>query len=274
MHTSAIPGTSTHATTAVVVGPTPPKVIELSQRIDFNMHDAYYQHATADHFWIQWRFSVLRQLLKDRELGQHILEVGCGNGVVQNQFEKAFDRTIIGCDLNYLAMERGSSSRGQRYLYNVLDQRAEWNEHFDSVLLLDTLEHIDAPVAFLEAIANHLQPGGMLVINVPATPWLYSRYDRIQGHVRRYTTEQLKIELNAAGFDLERSNYWGSTVVPIAAIRKLLVRFAQDDEVLTRGFAPPSRFAESILRGLMRIESRGLKLPNLGTSLAAIARRK
>lgn len=250
------------------------RVIQLSERVEFNMHDAYYEHATADHFWIQWRFEMLERLLADYDLGERVFEVGCGNGVVQRQFERAFDIAVDGCDLNLRAMEMGDPSRGRRYLYNVLDQRSDWQNYFETVLLLDTLEHIDWPVEFLRAIGSHLAPNGLLVINVPAMPSLYSRYDAIQGHVRRYTVKQLEHELTNSDFKLLAHTYWGGNVVPIAMLRKLLVRFVARDEVLTKGFAPPNTLAERLLRGLMKLETNGCKIPRCGTSLAAVAIRQ
>ena len=248
-------------------------VIELSERVDFNMHDSYYEHATENHFWIQWRFETLKRLTRHFDLGSKLFEVGCGNGVVQKQFESYLEQPVSGCDLNYHAMASSPAGRGQRYLYNVLDQREEWKHEFETVLLLDTLEHIEEPTSFLLAIAAHLRDGGLLVINVPAMPWLFSRYDTVQGHVRRYTLGRLRDELNSAGFEIVTHDYWGANVVPIAAIRKLAVNFTPDEMVLTCGFQPPGPFSEFVLRALMRMELSGLRLPGIGTSLAAIARK-
>ncbi len=249
-------------------------VVELSECADFHMHDAYYQHATQEHFWIQWRFQVVRRLLQQFDLGHEVLEIGSGNGVVQAQFEEAFGEalSVEGCDLNRFALEQGPATRGGRYLYNVLDCRTDWCEHFSSAILLDTLEHIDAAEDFLRAVRYHLQPRGLLIINVPALPVLYSRYDSVQGHVKRYTATRLEQELRESGFEMLRHRYWGGNLVPIALLRKFLVKFARHDDVLTKGFAPPSLFADRILRGLRRMETTGLKMP-LGTSIAAVARR-
>jgi SAM-dependent methyltransferase len=250
-------------------------VVELSECADFHMHDAYYQHATQDHFWIQWRFQVIHQLLQEFDVGSDVLEIGSGNGVVQAQFEAAFgeELKVVGCDLNRYALEQGPATRGGRYLYNVLDRRDEWRERFSSAILLDTLEHIDEAEQFLHAMRFHLQPCGLLIINVPALPALYSRYDAVQGHVKRYTATRLVRELMAAGFEVLDHRYWGGNLVPIAMLRKLMVRLAKDDDVLTKGFAPPSAFADRVLRRLKALENAGWKLP-LGTSIAAIARRR
>jgi hypothetical protein len=66
--------------------------------------------------------------------------------------------------------------------------------------------------------------------------------------------------------------YWGGNLVPIAWLRKLFVRFAQHDQILSKGFAPPSALADRLLRGLRWLEQAGWKLPR-GTSLAAVAGR-
>ena len=103
-------------------------------------------------------------------------------------------------------------------------------------------------------------------------PFLYSRYDSVQGHVRRYTAKRLRFELESAGFELLQHKYWGGNVIPIAYLRKLLAS-SDDNKVLTQGFKPPSALAESILRTLMKLETSGYKFLPYGTSLAAIARK-
>jgi hypothetical protein len=156
----------------------------------------------------------------------------------------------------------------------VLDCRQEWQAYFDSILLLDTLEHISAPTRFLEALHDHLTPGGTLILNVPAMPVLYSRYDSAQGHVKRYTLATLEGELCGGGFELLGYRRWGANLVPLALLRKFLVSCASPEKAMHRGFAPAGAAAEQLLRGCWALERRGYRLPGCGTSLAAIARRR
>ena len=250
------------------------EIIEVSERAPVNMHNEYFEYATLDHFWIQSRFESLKRLLKGMDLGSQILEVGSGNGVVQQQFESWLNVPVHGCDLNYEALQMAPPTKGNVYLYNVLDRCREWSGWYNSILLLDVLEHIDNSIDFLSAVRHHLAADGQLVINVPAMPWLYSRYDSVQGHVQRYTLEQLQGELSLAGFKLERHCYWGANLVPVAAVRKLMVMFMSDQRAMKRGFQPPSKFADRVLRALMKSESWGVKLPDCGTSLSVVARRR
>lgn len=250
------------------------EVIEISDRVPVNMHDEYFEYATANHFWIQWRFAELQRLIAGLDLGQQVLEVGSGNGVMQAMFEEVLNVPVHGCDLNLEALQKTGPVRGNVYLYNVMDRCPEWQGWFDTVLLLDVLEHIPSSIEFLAALWYHLRAGGHLVINVPALHWLYSRYDSAQGHVVRYTLKQLRTELSLAGFELVDFRYWGSNLIPVAALRKLLVQFMSDKKAMKCGFQPNSKWTERTLRLLMWLERHRICVPGYGTSLAVVARRR
>lgn len=245
----------------------------LSPAAPVSMSDDWYQYATEDHFWIQWRFSVILRLLRGLEIGDRVIDIGCGHGVARNQLEEHYRRPVHGCDLNLSAMQTARQGKGKLYVYDVHDRRPEWEGDFSCVFLLDTLEHLEDSEAFLKSIGFHLNKGGLLVVNVPAIQCLYSRYDEVAGHVKRYNMPLLDRELNAAGFRIVRSSYWGLTMVPLIALRKAIVRFVSSERVISRGIQPPSRLAESLLRCLMHAEIGLLPRPWIGTSIAAVARK-
>ena len=62
---------------------------------------------------------------------------------------------------------------------------------FDSVVLVNVLEHIDDDVGALADLRELLEPGGRLCVFVPAFDGLYSDFDRRIGHRRRYRRSQL-----------------------------------------------------------------------------------
>jgi SAM-dependent methyltransferase len=65
------------------------------------------------------------------------------------------------------------------------------DEHFDSVLYIDVLEHIADDTTEARHAAEHLRPGGTLVVLAPAHQWLYSPFDKAIGHFRRYSRASL-----------------------------------------------------------------------------------
>lgn len=247
-------------------------IVFLSPPAEFQMADEWYEYATPDHFWFLWRFEAIKRLLRGAKLGPRVLEIGCGNGAARAQLEQWCGCAIDGCDLNLTALRMAPPGCGGLFFYNIFQRRAEWREHFDSVVLLDTLEHIREPRPFLEAVAFHLKPGGLLLINVPALPSLYSRYDAVAGHVRRYRVPQLREELASAGFRIQRHAYWGLTMIPVLALRKLWFACFPPQRIIQSGFQP-SWLADRVLRTLGAVERCCLPRAPLGTSLLALVHR-
>jgi hypothetical protein len=77
------------------------------------------------------------------------------------------------------------------------------------VLAMDVIEHIDDDVAAARQLLSLTHPGGLVILSVPALPELFSEFDRIQSHRRRYTPDQLAKVLELAGFCSVRLLWWG-----------------------------------------------------------------
>lgn len=62
---------------------------------------------------------------------------------------------------------------------------------FDTILYIDVLEHIADDRTELARAAQHLAPGGNLVVLAPAHQFLFSPFDTAVGHFRRYSRDTL-----------------------------------------------------------------------------------
>ncbi len=250
------------------------KITFLSPPSDCFMANEWYEFATSDHFWIKWRFEALRRIIPKDYIWGRTLEIGCGTGVVREQIEKYYNCTVTGCDLNLKALQMANGYTGPMYFYNIHQRHEDFRESFSTILLMDVLEHIEEPVTFLESVSFHLKPGGRLIINVPALQCLYSQYDKVGGHIRRYNIPSLKNELYLTGFSLESAAYWSLSLIPLLMIRKYILCFYRKDQIIKIGFQPVSPLIDFILRSLMRIEYLIFSKPPIGTSLIAVARKE
>lgn len=236
----------------------------------------WYDSAPEDHFWMTWRLRVilrhLRRLGIDESASVEGFDIGCGHGAFQRQLYAANSWTIDGCDLNENAISLNSGHSGRSFLYNIFDFCENLKGKYDFVFLLDVIEHITKPVEFLEAARFYMKHSGYMIINVPAIPALYSKYDIAVGHLRRYTKASLSSEISAAGLVVDTITYWGLSLVALAALRKAAVVFMKPEAVIRRGMAPPSVFADNLLRQIMAAELGIAKDPPYGASLLAIAR--
>ena len=88
--------------------------------------------------------------------------------------------------------------------------------------LFDVLEHIDDDTGTLRHIFSVLEPGGVLVLTVPAHPFLFDEMDELAHHRRRYRRSELGDKLRRAGFEVRRLTHFMAPLVPLVAVRWLV----------------------------------------------------
>jgi SAM-dependent methyltransferase len=242
----------------------------LSQPAAVSMADAWFEIASADHFWIRRRFQVLRKLAGQFiATAREMAEIGCGNGLLQREIEEAYHREVTGFDLNEYALRKNVSLRSRVCCYDILEKNANLRSRYDVIFLFDVLEHIAEEDPFLQAVLFHLKPSGKLIINVPAGEWAFSAYDTAAGHVRRYSIATLSNSLRRNDMHPIATTYWGLPLVPTLALRKLWLMGKQDsNQIISTGFDSRSRFLNGVLAALSTCETLPQQL--LGTSVMAV----
>jgi SAM-dependent methyltransferase len=138
------------------------------------------------------------------------------------------------------------------------------------VCLLDVIEHLVDPLTALREAARSLEPGGRLVVNVPAHRWLWSAADESLGHVRRYTRGSLRDELAATGFDpVLLTHVFSWLVPPVWVTRRLAAGGGAELGLDKTSFGID--LAAMVLTRLERSLLGRLPLP-FGTSVLCVAR--
>ena len=145
-------------------------------------------------------------------LGLRVIEIGCGLG---NFARHLTDREF------YLGTETSSDSIDQvrntfaarpTMRFAAADAAGPAFTDFatyavDTVLSLNVFEHIEDHQAALLNAAHVLQPGGHLILVVPAHMALYGSIDRAIGHYRRYDKRMMADLLRQANLDIVRLKY-------------------------------------------------------------------
>lgn len=143
-------------------------------------------------------------------VGKNILEVGSGDRSFTSYLEKE----------NKYEIERIISIEPSKTLFDLyknnyqflefvkfecidlFDLRSKDVGEFDTVVFIHVLEHIERDKAALENTYNLLKKGGLVLIEVPALPWLYSIHDKMLGHFRRYNKKMLKSIIDTEKYEI------------------------------------------------------------------------
>jgi SAM-dependent methyltransferase len=182
------------------------------------------------HWWYRGRLLWARGLIDDwhrERAGEPVeyLDVGAGTGAFARSIPQSVPCTRVGAadkDPVALAYLQGS---GRTEVF-ALDLEGDFELPWPPSLItcMDVLEHIQDDRAFLRRLHGSLRPGGLLLVSVPALPWLYSQWDRNLGHHRRYTRRSLVTRLRQAGFRVRECHYGWSFLAPAFPLRKLSLR--------------------------------------------------
>lgn len=123
-----------------------------------------------------------------------------------------------------------------------------------AVVLLDVIEHVQNPVTVLSHVKRALRPDGAAIVTVPAYQWMFSEWDRLLGHYRRYSTSMLQQQASDAGLKVVWTTHWNSFTFPAAVATRCWERLFSSRR--TADFPRVSPRVNNLLLGAARLERR------------------
>jgi SAM-dependent methyltransferase len=147
-------------------------------------------------------------------------------------------------------------------------------ESFDAVLLLDVLEHLDDDLGAVETATSLLRSGGIMICTVPAYMWLWSHWDTIHHHYRRYSRSSFRQLLTRPDLRIEVLSYANSALFPVAASVRMYQRMTgvKDDKAAMKVPAAPVNWMLRTVYSNERHLLGRLPIP-FGLSVVAVARK-
>jgi SAM-dependent methyltransferase len=226
-----------------------------------------------------WWFATKRNIIFDTvlrytnlQLSDTILDIGCGSGLMLNTLENIGNTS--GMDMSDEAIEFSSEIfTGTIKKGSLPDDVPYPSDYFSLITALDVIEHIDDDLASLKTVRGLLKSKGKAVITVPAYMSLWSHFDELNEHKRRYTLNELHQKLLLAGFEIEKISYYNTLLFPVVYIvrklNNLLGRSGSSDIDM------PSSMMNSILKTIFGFEKFILRYCNMpfGVSILAVVKK-
>lgn len=200
-------------------------------------------------------------------------DIGCGTGGFANALRHRFSikhTVLVDAHPEALkALEKEQS--GVRVLAADITKNVTLPFSPELISLMDVIEHIEDDGELLKHVHSWLLPGGRVLLSVPAHQRLYSQWDRLLGHYRRYSAGELKRKVEGSGFRVLEFHYMWSFLFPLAPWRKL--RPAKQTGL---EFPKVSPAQNQVLIGLSRLEWFVQRLipAFFGTSIILIAEKR
>jgi len=195
--------------------------------------------ASIRHPWETARLEVIQSLLQRESIlleATTIADIGCGDTFVVNSLANkypnkkyiAIDSAFTDEDIEYFS----SGTNNNISLYNNIDA-IDKEQSIDIILLMDVIEHIELDVDFLKSLIDNtgLTEKSRILITVPAFNSLFSAHDKYLKHFRRYNTRELKRTAEEAGYSVQSSGYFFSSLLTVRVFERLAeVLFGKKDQ--------------------------------------------
>jgi SAM-dependent methyltransferase len=205
--------------------------------------------------------------------GLRVAEVGCasgGNLAMLARFGSVLGTEREGSAITHFRQKRGDAFR---VVQHAIPEPLP--ETFHILAMLDVLEHLPDDAGAVQWAAEHLAPGGILVVTVPAFRFLWTEQDDAVHHLRRYTPATL-VRLLPPSLELLHVTCFNSILfLPIAAVRAVMNLAPRGDRAPRSHLGVPPEPINALFYRLFRLERHLVptrRLP-LGVSVLLVARR-
>jgi 2-polyprenyl-3-methyl-5-hydroxy-6-metoxy-1,4-benzoquinol methylase len=232
---------------------------------------SHYRELYEKHWWWRAREEMLCEELRrhvSEGTAKSILDVGCGDGLFFDRLRQ-FGK-VEGVEPATDFVKPSGPHKGQ-ITVGPFDGTFQPAKKYDLILMLDVLEHLDAPEQAMRHAISLLAADGFLVVTVPAFRLLWTNHDRLNQHRTRFTKASFRRLAISGGMEIVTIRYFFHWLFPVKAAVRLAEAFLPGKPQVPRvPSASINRFLYRLSRADERI-SRNLSVP-FGASLLVVGK--
>ncbi|CAN5741170.1 class I SAM-dependent methyltransferase [soil metagenome] len=178
-----------------------------------------------DHWFYRGKRAIVRHWIEryaDLQADDLLIDAGMGTGTWLVEMSPSCK--VLGLDDHDESLEVARprlEAVGGNWLKTTLDQIDLPDGCATVVTAMDVLEHLDDDRSALREMIRLTRPGGLIVITVPALRWLWSDWDVVLHHRRRYHRADLRKLVDEPGVELLRCAYFNSAALPPIGLVRL-----------------------------------------------------
>ena len=170
-----------------------------------NLYNNQYPDGIEFHYWNVARFKIINQGIKNIDIPIKGISIGCGKGVDIKSL-RDYDIDVMGIEpVNVKPIETV-----KKYIttnISPFSNNKKLNDKFNTVFLLEVLEHLKEPNKMLDDIIKSYSNLQYIIITVPARSEIFSNYDIEVGHEKRYNLEDIECLAKTLGIEVVFNKY-------------------------------------------------------------------
>lgn len=244
------------------------------KRLRSNLDPHYaneYERLHREHWWWQSRSKIVCDTIESVELPRPatILDIGCGGGWAFDLLRHYGE--VWGVEIDPMLVARAGGNQSRIHC-GPFDGSFETTQRYSLILMLDVLEHMEFPQDALSRAIELLEPGGVIILTVPAMPSAWTSHDVLNHHFTRYTPRTLNDLANSSRMHVHQLEYffhWTAIVKWLIRLKELCYATTPEPPNI------PSPIWNKLFRNASLLERKiigRLKLP-FGTSLLCVGSR-
>ena len=161
----------------------------------------------------KWLYELVKPFI-----GNRVLEIGSGTGTMSRKVIEDVE-LLVGLEPNQYCADVLLKTLKNDRRFTLIKSSIEDCDYqdlkeyqFNTILCVNVLEHIEDDIATLLFFEKIIEPGGRVVLLVPAFPQAYGPIDKAVGHFHRYSKSSISEVLGKTSLKAENlfySNFLG-----------------------------------------------------------------
>jgi cyclopropane fatty-acyl-phospholipid synthase-like methyltransferase len=156
-----------------------------------------------------WKAAHIERIIRKNKISaDKICEIGCGTGDILLTLEKAFPSAALsGYEISPRAFNRAAQKETARTKFHLKDMLSESSLHFDVVLAIDVIEHVEDYISFIKKLREF---GTYKIFHIPLDlsaqsvlrAWTIGELRRNVGHLHYFFKQTALATLEDCGYTI------------------------------------------------------------------------